>query len=222
VHIDRAGARVEARPGQPAVYALEGGVSYSTLGKPLFYDYDGDGEPEILLATAHKEHEGGYEAAAVVATFKDGAVRALAGLPARYEAFEDIDADGRPDVLYFPYATDVGGPCSGFPGHQPGPAFVAHALPGGRFSLDDTIARAHVAAQCPTGSARDGGPEPMAAELCVLLRTGSEAKAAAALDAQCKRPGPRDDGCAPRPGVCFDYDERRQVLSTPPPFRLAP
>jgi hypothetical protein len=222
VHLDRTGAQVAARPGPASVYALSSGLDDRfSMRAVQTWDYDDDGEPEILVSVSHKAHEGPYTEAAVVATFQGGAVREMPGLPKAYEELEDRDGDGRPDAVYHPYAFDsVAG--SGFEYHAFGPSFIAHALPGGRFSLDDAAARAHVAAQCPQHRPLDGGPDPANPELCALLRGASEQKAIALLDKHCKRPTEADPGCVSTPGVCCDYFERRSMLGKAPPFHLPP
>jgi hypothetical protein len=221
VHLDRRGAQVAARPGPAAVYALSAGLEDSfTMGAVQTFDYDGDGEPEILVNVSHKEHEGAYTEAAVVATFQGGAVREMPGLPKAYDEFADVDGDGRPDAVYHPYAFDADSPCSGFGYHAFGPSFIAHALPGGRFSVDDAAARAHLAAQCPQHGEIDGGPTPANPELCARFRGASEQRAAAVLDEHCKKPTPADHGCDPESGVCSEYVERRQGLGKAPPFHL--
>ena len=220
VHVDRAGHEVAARPGAAQVYALAEGGDVARIHAIATFDYDGDGEPELLVSTFQREYEGAALSAAVVATFSHDAVTELAGLPKAYEGFDDVDHDGRPDVLWFPYGYLRAGALGDV--REAGPSFVAHALAGGAFSLDDAVARAHVEAQCPRANADAG--DAAHAELCALLRGATRDQARAVLEKECKRPdidaGDTPDGA--RPGVCFDFDERAAALDVPPPLHLAP
>ncbi len=221
VHIDRAGHEVEGKPGPAEMYGLHAGGDSAEIGAIQLFDYDGDGEPEILITTYQRGFEDAAYQRAVVATFAGGVIAELGGLPKAYEGFEDVDHDGRPDVVWHPYAYDHEGGLGGV--HEEGAEFVAHALPGGAFSLDDDVARGHVDAACPR-SRVDAGWTAALPEVCALLRGATRVQALAVLEKQCIRPD-FDAGDTPssfRPGVCTDFAERESALDTPPPLHLAP
>jgi hypothetical protein len=123
------------------------------------FDYDGDGDPEVLLAgIAHLE---GPDASATEAwTFKEGAIVPFAPL-ARLDIAEakDLDGDGRPEIVTAgPYdqVEAVSGIGASYPVAPP--FFALHALPGGAFSANDDVARAYTRSKCPRRPALDLSP----------------------------------------------------------------
>jgi hypothetical protein len=205
---------------------LHQGISNAAIATPTFFDFDGDGEPEIFLHRHTHEHEGPSDDEGLLLTFRDGQVRPYPGLPAKYDRLEDVDGDGRHDLVYYPYAEEREAPCSGFGYTWLGPAFVAHSLPGGAFAIDDDVARGFARRACPArpkpAAPRDDdeGATEAPAELCARIRGASRAESIAVLKRQCKAPASPDLACQEAPGVCHDYDNRAALLKASPPFVL--
>ncbi|HEU4408261.1 MAG TPA: VCBS repeat-containing protein [Polyangiaceae bacterium] len=203
------------------------GMSSASLSPPAFFDFDGDGEPEIFVRRQSHEHEGPSDEEGLLLTSRGGRVRPYPGLPAKYNRLDDVDQDGRPDLVYYPYAEERESPCSGFGYRWLGPAFVAHSLPGGAFSTDDAFARDFARRSCPARPKAgapphdDGGDAAEAPpELCARIWGASEAESLALLKRQCKAPASPDLACQDSPGVCFDFEDRAALLKAPPPFAL--
>jgi hypothetical protein len=127
-------------------------------------DFDGDGAPELVLATHVYAHEGadGYDGA--VLTFRGGAIVPYApadGL--RPEEARDVDGDGRVDLLSRrPYVDEGDDSPSGFTYDMRGPLLLAHALPGGAFARDDAAAKAFARKACPAKNPKVFDPSPEA------------------------------------------------------------
>lgn len=231
---------VAAKDGPASLFALRGGFEATTLRRPMLFDYDGDGEPELFLVSDHHVHEDASTTHAALFTWKAGAVTVYPGLPPNVTASEDVDRDGRPDFLYFPYSEIRESACSGFGFRWDGPRFVAHALPGGAFSLDDKVAVDLVLRGCPAppkgkipaarGEACTWCPRqdcnlcPGAAtpfEVCARVHGASEKEARGVLQRTCQKPRTPADECTPPAGVCGDYAEREKVLAKVQPVTRA-
>jgi hypothetical protein len=116
-------------------YVLNVGAYVTDIFEPTLFDYDGDGEDELLFTMQAYVSEGGTSRAkGMVFTYRDGAVSSYAPA-ARFEwvSTSDIDSDGRPDLLV-PYL---------------GIHLAAHALGDGTFSTGDAAASAHARRVCP-------------------------------------------------------------------------
>jgi hypothetical protein len=155
----------------------------------------------------------------VLLTYKNGAIVEYPGLPKGVRSMEDVDADGRPDLVYFPYAQPRINSCSRLDLEAAGPAMLAHARPDGTFSLDDDAAVAYARRACSPSTPEAGRAPP---ELCARLSGASAADALAVLRQACKPPAAGDDGCQPVEGVCYDYNDRARLLRQAPPLRLPP
>lgn len=127
------------------------------------FDYDGDGEEELVLHTVTHGTEQADTAHGEVLTFRDGAVgpyRRADGVEP--EEARDVDGDGRPDLLTrAPYRGEGDDSPSDFTYSMAGPALLAHSLADGGFSRDDAAARAHARTACP-------------ARLAAVFPTGNE------------------------------------------------
>src|SRR5690606_37059072 len=65
------------------------------------------------------------------------------------ESFEDVDQDGRPDLIVQGDFRLQWLDCAGFSGPDDLVPLVAHSQPDGRFSLTDEVAKTHVRKLCP-------------------------------------------------------------------------
>jgi hypothetical protein len=131
----------------------EMGDMFQSIG-PAF-DLDGDGTPELFVKDETWHFEGGETARMTIYSVKNGVVVPYASAPnARApEAVEDIDRDGRPDlVLPSPWA--FSDRCGLYGDLHPAPRPAARSRPDGSFSLNDPQTRAWLSSQC---YARDPG-----------------------------------------------------------------
>jgi hypothetical protein len=125
-------------------------------------DYDQRGEEEVIFATRSSEEkcagEKFYLDPLAIFALRDGKIVPYdARWHQRFDRLEDIDGDGRPDLIYRPYRTaeDLEAECpEAHEGgaHDPfvhGPEFAAHALPQGGFSTVDDKARDYARRACP-------------------------------------------------------------------------
>jgi hypothetical protein len=195
-----------------------------TLSFEALVDYDGDGEIEVLRVKDGHEHEGGPVREISLLTFAKGTIGPYA--PAtKYDfvAIEDIDGDGRPDlVTRGPYghvdSSDVFG--NTWPA---GPAmFAAHSRPDGTFALGDPESIAFTRTTCPKRPALSFGHDELVfasgAEkkiVCARLRGATQADVERAWKTAC----PAQDGGAVNMGMdCEDWP--KELGAVAPPFAL--
>jgi len=124
-------------------------LSSTRPGLERAFDWDGDGAPEVVLRIHRRVFENPEPDTVTLHTARGGAVRPYA--PARgFEqilSVEDIDADGRPDLI-LPSPWRLLDHCGMTGDWHEGPTLAAHALPDGTFSTRDDVARAWVMRQC--------------------------------------------------------------------------
>jgi hypothetical protein len=193
------------------------------------FDWDGDGDEEIVLAVESSGHET-WEFDSEVFSFKDGAVvpyGPAAGLV--IDEVRDVDGDGRPDLLtsgpYSDVTVDLG---AGFAATRlVEKMFVAHSLADGRFSLDDSVAARAVAKWCPRpplddepDANADGDLEAarkrrVTSLLCARIRGRSGALLAADIRRDCAPV----DASRTQP-YCSDKDMLLKWVAKAPPLRL--
>jgi len=132
-------------------------LSSTYPGLERAFDWDGDGTPEVVLRVARYVFEAPEPDTVTLYTARGGGVRPYA--PAQgFEhilSVEDVDADGRPDLV-LPSPWRHCDRCGMMGVWHEGPTLTAHALPDGTFSTRDDVARAWVMRQCER--APRGGP----------------------------------------------------------------
>lgn len=128
------------------------GTGYAEFS--AIHDLDGDGRGELFLIAA----QGSYGACGnewngtwVLQATDTSIVDYPVGFPfTRVASPADVDGDGRPDLLDDAHWTTLdspGGLCG--PGKRHGTPILLHALPGGKFSRDDAVARRFARGRCP-------------------------------------------------------------------------
>jgi hypothetical protein len=218
VHLDADGRR---SVGPPIPFVVDEWQSFE-LAETLF-DYDGDGEPELLLHTKTTEHTAAGTSSEVVFAAGGGAVRRYAPAAAFATTMSaDIDSDGRPDLLY------TGEEPFRLEGTSDTPhtsmiselLFAAHSLPDGHFSARDAAAVAYVREQCPlppTSIVGDDAAASVKNVHCARAWGISTADIKAQVARDCVRPKPRDARLVPK---CANYDMMMTWAEFVPPVQL--
>jgi hypothetical protein len=231
VHVDRAGVRVEWALPEAATLmtaylgAPKGGVpganccqqySYHPFPKiALDDDFDGDGEPEVKLTNEYS-WEGSDQSYLGILSARGGTIHTLI-TPPDGATVEDVDGDGRKDVVYPVWAS--GSSCgSGFPKREPALSLLQHTLPDGTRSEDDAAAKAYARKQCPAAPAAIASPHDAA---CARLWGVAEAEVVRRIALTCAKSACPDDapGSDATP-ACEDHDERVSAAGARLPFVL--
>jgi hypothetical protein len=114
------------------------------------HDLDGDGREELFVWIGRAEYEATPRGEVLVLTARDGAVAPFApaqvGVP--IDEVEDVDGDGRPDLVSCTPYCGVS-PWGASPVPAGGPRNVFRSLPGGAFSSTDPLVLARLRAACP-------------------------------------------------------------------------
>jgi hypothetical protein len=235
VHLARDGKRVAVGPTLPH---LDGAPEVAgnfddglTLDTPALFDFDGDGEDEILLRLARAP--GGKErvVAGHLWSFSGGSIGRYARAPdVDVEALRDVDLDGRPDLETFaPWQAPsrLGSPCAPPVYRVHGPLLVAHARPDGTFVLDDDVATMVAQTSCagalapfaiaPSTTAPPDGVRIVTSLACARLRGATSDELRSVIDASCV---PTDDDACARTPACDDARVWRRFADAPVPLRL--
>jgi len=125
---------------------VDDGWDAITIPAPIYFDFNGDGVDEVILSShAHTE---GYSPAAfeIWTVVNDKVVRYPTGVSTELTGIDDVDHDGRPDLLTIEVGADLPSPI-GEPRFV-GPTVVYHSLPDGTFSGRDSVARAMFEKEC--------------------------------------------------------------------------
>ena len=160
MHLDDKGAEVAEIPSAYLFQISDAGITFKytvtsgffgiRITDTRFFDFDGDGEDEVFVATHIGTKDLTHEAEGVLLAWKGGKIgpyEPAASL--KIHALDDIDADGRPDLVLDTFKTtqpdDKGG-------RNPATTLraLAHSLPDGSFSTKDAVAAGYVQKQCPT------------------------------------------------------------------------
>lgn len=115
------------------------------------FDLDGDGLEELFVWIGRAEHEATPRGELIALTVREGAVTEYA--PARVgvpiDEVEDVDGDGRPDLVSFaPYGGSSPWGADAVPAG--GPRHVFRSLADGSFSDQDEVVLAQLRHDCPT------------------------------------------------------------------------
>lgn len=191
-----------------------GGVAFDALRT---FDVDGDGRMEFFVGAEHRAEEGVYGATRAIYALRDGQVQEVdVGLAfGRIQGVDDVDHDGRVDVLsHGPYTGDEDA-CSPFPVRVIGPLLVGHSLGGGRFNWEDDVARAFARRSCPRQPTALATPQDIA---CARLWGWSPERTRRAL--RCRALRPSDDCRRLAAGVCGDFAVRDDWAQAPAPVSL--
>lgn len=201
MHADKSGAVTSfPLPGQSPRTAVRSFASHDQdrvlFGTLQIFDYDGDGEDELLVMGHDQTHEGPKDPIGQIVTFKAGAVSMYApagALP--FFKVTDVDRDGRPDLIaYGPYRSRVAARCNGAPTAASGPALLVHSKGDGTFSWNDAQAIAFAKTACEKPGfvvARDDekrvdDEQTFVNLACARLWGMPEAQAASAAASQCQ------------------------------------
>jgi hypothetical protein len=189
-------------------------TSDTRIAEVAFFDWDGDGDDEVLV----RGTRGPDEQRATVWAF-----RMLDGGAARIVPYEpttaltivgarDVDGDGRPDLLVSFFGTSRDAPPTT---HR----FLAHSLADGTFSLRDSVAVTWAEKECPSGPKLDLGQKTpadfdssLADDMACALVWGRDPKDLAADVAKACRPASADAGTCPA--------WARLIVKTKPPLSL--
>lgn len=127
------------------------GGMFTMATASLASDYDGDGAPELYVNVYEEGVEGGHAEEGSLYTSARGTVKAYPPAAPLMDlgAPKDVDGDGRLD-LPTSAGIRIEGPveCQG-KSDWDAAAFIAHALPDGRFSTNDAVAKKFARAWCP-------------------------------------------------------------------------
>lgn len=122
------------------------------------FDFDGDGRVEFVHPVIEPDRGSGGAAVVSAAawTFHEGRIMSFRGIPNNVRAIKDLDADGRPDLLFpgpFVGRIRFDGQC--YPALFEASAstsfenlFAIHTLGDGHFSTTDDVASRHAASWC--------------------------------------------------------------------------
>jgi len=224
VRRDRAGTKAVAGANETLTY--DAFTRQNDIALLALTDYDGDGEIEILRVHDALQREGSLEHEATVLTFKNGTVTAYPpAAKLKIEGHEDVDGDGREDLLSRgPY--EKVGPNDAFGNGWSivSALFAYHASPDGSFALGDDASMAYTRRHCPaptkdvtltlddTTGAREH--EKLADELaCARLWGVPPQKVEHAWDAVC-----RDFDAEVDPFACQTWP--KDLAAVAPPFTL--
>jgi len=224
-HLETDAGRVEVN------FERLNGWHWDIFGEPVFFDYDGDGEREVIVsgiparggADEWQGHEWHH-----AWTFRAGAWKPYP--PVRDIAIDevvDVDEDGRPDIRTrgpYDWIRSIS-PMAGSEERAIAPMLVAHSRPNGTFSLTDDVARAATAEECRKAPPLDFDAEAddrqyplgeLESIVCARLAGTSAADIKATLKPPCKTFETSLERIGP--GHC--PDTIRQILGVPPPLRL--
>ncbi len=229
IHVDPKGGIVTAPDSHVFTASPFGGTAFGGIDSPsISYDFDGDGDDELLLLEGTSEHTGSGDFHGSLWTFKSGKIRRYPSAPPVIARPMDVDCDGRPDLLTdAPFIGEEN--CSSYLHTSVmGPFLVAHSLKDGTFSMSDEVAIRQAREGCgeppspfKLDEEADQSPlEALARIRCARLWGKSTATLEREIRAACRPPG-TDDGCmVHHPGVCMEYQRMLEWARAKPPLVL--
>jgi hypothetical protein len=160
VHLDVNGAETAVVPGislNQRAHTYDVAIDMK-LADVLFFDWDGDGDDEVFVRGIRGTNDIPDEERAQVWSFQTGdAGTRIAPYPPSSSftiiGTQDVDADGRPDLMVTFFGTGKDGPPTSR-------RFAAHSLADGTFSVKDAAAVIWAEKQCPTDPASSFTAEP--------------------------------------------------------------
>lgn len=122
--------------------------SSTSITEHRAFDFDGDGVTELMLVSETVGAQGVSASTSSLWTRKGDAIVPYGRAPAfSFSGIEDVDDDGRPDLLSRLDYDEIARPRCGN-GFVVAPIFVFHSLPNGDFTAKDTVAKEHFERQC--------------------------------------------------------------------------
>ncbi len=232
--------RVDAdgRRAQGPAHAFTASGFYRIRFQTSVFDYDADGLEEFAVIVSRPVHtDVGTQDGSVWTAQRTGVAVYAPASKIQFSELTDADEDGRPDLAFT-------APFSGFDvawfegtnnelGREP--PFVAHALPNGLFSLDDTVAREHAKKHCPVSpGAKVIIRDTAARKTAPIIDEGASIHAIACArvwgvptDAikrtilkECKVPTKTENIHSHGPSTCFSRDHMLQWANATPPLTL--
>ncbi|WP_394823764.1 FG-GAP repeat domain-containing protein [Pendulispora albinea] len=206
VYVSAKGERM-ALPQPPFVSSVDRSLD---LEQPTVFDFDGDGQDEVLLTGSSWVRDGASSPYGRMWTLKGGKkIEPYARAP-EFGSVEDIDDDGRPDLLtngpYVLEASPTLAACGVTERRIAGPLLVLHSLPDGSFAAADDHAMAYAKKACParpksiltsaSGDAAAPGADSVDTVACARLWGMSEADLTALVNKECRALRPLTDAGA--------------------------
>jgi hypothetical protein len=195
------------------------------LGAPSLFDYDQDGSPEYFVSSQFS-HEGAHFEWSALYTFRDGRIRRYP-TPAGFSIIrlEDVNADGRPDLIDS-RVIDVGMNCgSGFSRLESTPEFAAISRPDGTFDTQGVEAQAFARRSCSEPVASPEQVDSFQSVLCARLWGVSVPALQAAIERRFAPWSCEDEEAGRRQRsrrAHRDFDAMRAALTVNLPLTLAP
>lgn len=197
---------VRALPSQPVTC---GGPGYEKpiAFTPRTFDFDGDAVPELLLAFETERRGRTFSDDGVAYTVKNGVIVPFRGetdggaatVPETFADIDDIDGDGRPDLLTSAGYRDVDLLCGA---HEASlePIFAYHAKRDGTFSARDFAARRALYGACARTTLEDAVTTGLCVPLAIqIVCERTFGKSADVLEKRLRKACPSfEDGRAPR------------------------
>jgi hypothetical protein len=166
-----------------------------TIAVSKSFDYDGDGFPELLVVTQTAGATGITGEDSTIWTVRGPDIHPFhedAGPLPPFAGVEDVDNDGRPDLLSRGAFAEVAGSSSCGTGFVVTPIFAYHSLAAGGFSSRDAVARRFLDDTCGAdsleaelSSTTDPGHDLGTAIACARAHGRSAEAVKRALDAAC-------------------------------------
>lgn len=227
-HADAKGSVTFAKGPSKYMASSFGGTTFGGLNnQSAVFDYDGDGEAELVLVHGTSEHTGSGNYTAAIYAFTKGKVSLYANAPdENIVGASDIDCDGRPDLTFVAPFDGTTNCTSVHHMSALGPRLGAHSLPDGSFSLTDAVARAKARSECSERprafdeSLLEDETDLLWSVRCARLWGVPAPELEKRIRMLCKPPGP-DDSCLSRsPGVCVLFDLVLEWIRATPPITL--